>query len=80
MRGNSGEWMLWGKNPPSASNMGGLWERQIRSVRNISFSLSKTHGTSLSDVSLHISLIEGRAVVNSRPLTTNLSNDIKLTA
>ena len=27
------EWMEWDRNPASASHMGGVWERQIRSVR-----------------------------------------------
>ena len=27
MRDSDGEWMLWKQNPPSASNMGGVWER-----------------------------------------------------
>ena len=27
MRDNGGEWILWKQNPPSASNMGGVWER-----------------------------------------------------
>ena len=35
----------------------------------------KTCGTSLNDESLHTLLIEVKAVVNSRPLTTNLLSD-----
>ena len=27
------DWVQWKQNPPSASHMGGVWERQIRSVR-----------------------------------------------
>ena len=27
MRDSVGEWMLWKRNPPSASNMGRVWER-----------------------------------------------------
>ena len=75
MRDNGGEWMLWKQNPPSASNMGGVWERQIRSARTILTSLLKTHGTSLNDESLHPLLIELEATVKSRPLTTNLLSD-----
>ena len=75
MRDSSGEWMLWKWNPPSASNMGGVWERQIRSARTILTSLLKTHGTSLNDESLHTLLIEVEAIVNSHPLTTNLLSD-----
>ena len=47
MRDNGGEWMLWKWNLPSASNMGGVWERQI-SARTILTSLLKTHGTTLT--------------------------------
>ena len=76
MRDNGGEWMLWKRNPPSASNMGGAWERQIRSARTILTSLLKTHGTSQNDELLHTLLIEVEAIVNSYPLTTDLLSDI----
>ena len=49
---NGGERMLWKRNPPSASNMSGAWERQIRSARTTLISLLKTHGTSVNDESL----------------------------
>ena len=68
MRDSGSEWMLWKLNPPSASNMGGVWERQIRSARTILTSLLKTHGTKLNDESLHTLLIEVEAIVNLRPL------------
>ena len=64
MRDNGGEWMLWKQNPPAASNMEGVWERQIRSARTILTSLLKTHGTSLNDKSLHTLLIQVEAIVN----------------
>ena len=76
MRDNSGEWMLWKRNPLSVSNMGGVWERQIRSARTILTSLLKTHGTSLNDEPLHTLLIEVEAIVNSRPLATYLLSDV----
>ena len=63
MRDSGGEWMLWKLNPPSASNMGGVWERQIRSARTILTSLLKTHGTSLNDKSLRTLLIEVEVIV-----------------
>ena len=52
MRVNGGECMSWKRNLPAASNIGGVWERQIRSARKILESLLKTHGASLSDESL----------------------------
>ena len=47
MRDNGAEWMLCKWNPPLACNMGGVWERQIRSARTTLTSLLKTHGSSL---------------------------------
>ena len=44
-----GEWIWWKRNPPLPSNMGGVWERQIRTAQNILNSLLKTHGASLTD-------------------------------
>ena len=71
-----GEWMSWKRNPPFASNMGGVWERQIRSARSILNSLLKTHAQSLTDESLETLLVEVEAIVNSRPLTTEIINDV----
>ena len=72
---NGGEWIHWKRNPPLLSNMGGVWERQIRSARAVVNSLLKTYGTSLSDESLHTLLVEVEAVVNSGPLT-DVMNDV----
>ena len=44
-----GDWIRWHKNPPFASHMGGVWERQICSARAILGSLLKTHGECLDD-------------------------------
>ena len=73
---HGGEWIWWKRNPPVASNMGGVWERQIRTARNILNSLLKTHGASLTDESLQTLLMEVEAIVNSRPLTTDVINDV----
>ena len=73
---NGGEWIVWRRNPPLASNMGGVWERQIRSARTILNSLLKTHGTQLKEESLETLLIEVEAIINSRPLTTEVINDV----
>ena len=46
------DWLIpWKKNPPLASHMGGVWERQIRSIRNILSPLLKTYGNALGDES-----------------------------
>ena len=68
--------MLWKQNPPSASNIGGVWEKQIRSAITILTTLLKTHGTSLNDESLHTLLIKVEAIVNSRPSTADLLSDV----
>jgi len=44
-----GDWLSWKRNPPASSHHGGVWERQIRSVRAILTSLLHNHGRSLND-------------------------------
>ena len=63
-------------NPPLASHMGGVWERQIRSVRTILLSILKTHITSLDDESLNTFFTEIEAIMNSRPLVVDTINDV----
>ena len=75
MQDNGGEWMSPKRNPPVASNMGGVWERQIRSARRILESILKTQGASPSNESLRTLLVEVEAIVNSRLLTTDLLSD-----
>ena len=69
------DWIEWKRNLPSASHMGGVWERQIRSVRNILSSLMKTHGHMLNDESFRTLIVEAEAIVNSRPLTVDTISD-----
>ena len=64
----------WKRNPPSASHMGGTWERQIRSVRAILSSLFRVHGTSLNDEALRTFMAEATGIMNSRPLTVENLN------
>ena len=63
----------WVRNPATASNFRGAWERQIPSVQNIMAALMKQHGQRLDDEPLRTLLCE--AVVNSRPLTTETLSD-----
>ena len=65
----------WVRNPATASNFGGVWERQIRSVRNIMAALMREHGHSLDDEALRTLMCEAEAVVNSRPLTVDTLSD-----
>jgi hypothetical protein len=57
----------WEFNPPHASHRGGLWERLIRSTRNILRSLIKQQ--LLSDEALLTVFAEVERILNSRPLT-----------
>lgn len=57
----------WIFNPPSASHHGGVWERQIRSVRKILNSVVKQQ--TLDEEGLQTLMCEVEAIINSRPLT-----------
>ncbi len=70
------DWIHWERNPPSASHMGGAWERQIRTIRAILTSLIKDHPVKLDDESLRTLLCEAESIVNSRPLTTENLSDV----
>ena len=75
LQDNGADWLIWNKNTPTASHMGGVWERQIRSARSILSSLLKTHGHSMNDESLNTMMTEVEAILNSRPLAVELLND-----
>jgi len=57
----------WRFNPPTASHMGGVWERQIRSVRKVLSSVMKEQV--LDDESLTTVFCLAESVINSRPIT-----------
>ena len=65
--------VTWIFNPPAGSHHGGIWERQIRTVRKILTNLLKLQ--SLDDECLQTVMCEVEAVINSRPLTKS-SDDI----
>ena len=52
MQESGGDWIKWKQNPPVASHMGGVWERQICSAQRILFSMLQTHGKALDEESL----------------------------
>ena len=56
----------WSFNLPNASNMGGVGERMIRTVRKVF--LAVTPKATLTDDDLHTLLTEVESIVNSRPL------------
>ena len=71
----NGDWIVWKRNPPRASNYGGVWERHIRTARNILSGMLKAHGESLNEESFHTVLVEIENVINSRPLSVDNLND-----
>lgn len=62
-------------NVPSASHMGGVWERQIRTVRSVLSSVLSQSSTQLDDEALRTFMCEVSAIVNCRPLTVENLND-----
>jgi hypothetical protein len=58
----------WEYNPPAASHMGGIWERQIRTVRKV-LDVIMTKQV-LDDEKLMTMFCEVEAIVNGRPITT----------
>ena len=69
MQASGGDWITWKRNPPYASHMSGVWERQIHSARSILSSLMQTHGRSLDEESLATLMAETEGILNSRPFT-----------
>ena len=57
----------WIFNPPTASHMGGVWERAIRSVRRVLNAILRNQ--TVDDEGLHTLLCEVEAILNARPLT-----------
>ena len=64
----------WQFNPPKAPHMGGIWERMVRSVKEVMSGLLKEH--TLTDPQLYTVLTEVENIVNSRPLT-HVSEDVE---
>ncbi|XP_078495131.1 uncharacterized protein LOC144749905 [Ciona intestinalis] len=71
---NNCDWIRFKFNVPHSSHMGGVWERQIQTVRRALDPLLMQLGTQLDDESFRTFLVEVESILNSRPLTTdNLS-------
>lgn len=69
------DWFTFAMNVLSSSHMGGVWERQIRTVRSVLSPLLQNNGLQLDDESLRTLMCEVEAIINSRPLTVDLLND-----
>lgn len=59
--------ITWKFNPPLASHMGGVWERQIRSVRRILSGIAREQV--LTDEALRTVLTVAEGILNNRPIT-----------
>ena len=62
-------------NVPTSSHMGGIWERQIRSIRSVISGILKAHPARLDSSSLRTFLYEAMALVNSRPIAIQNVSD-----
>ncbi|XP_032402158.1 uncharacterized protein LOC116709857 [Xiphophorus hellerii] len=60
---------------PHSSHTGGVWERQIRTVRNILRSTASLSSGRMDDSSLRTFFYEAMSIVNSRPLTVDNLSD-----
>ena len=69
------QWMF---NPPHASHMGGVWERQIRTVRRVLDGLTREQR--MDDDMLHTLMTTAEGIVNDRPITTVSSDPSDLEA
>ena len=54
-----GDWIKWRRNPPVASHMGGVWERQICSAQRILSSMLQTHGNVFDEELILMAETEG---------------------
>ena len=68
------DWVDFKTNVPEASHMGGAWERQIRTVRNVLASLLTQHAAQLDDETLRTFMVEAEAIVNCRSLIVDTIN------
>ncbi|XP_055998018.1 uncharacterized protein LOC125647466 [Ostrea edulis] len=66
-----GQWCDFVLNAPSSSHTGGVWERQIRTVRNILDSVLSLAPGRLDDASLRTLFYEVMSIVNCRPLSVS---------
>ena len=71
------EWIPLKLKVPHSSNMGGTWERMIRTVRNALEPLLLQAGSQLDEETLRTLLTEVECIINSRPLSVDNLCDAK---
>jgi hypothetical protein len=62
-------------NPPDASHFGGVWERLIRTVRQVLSGLLLEHGNRITSDTLSTLFCEVASIVNNRPLCVTQLED-----
>ena len=62
-------------NTPHSSHTGGIWERQIRTVRSVLSTVLANSAGRLDVTSLRTILYEAMSIVNNCPLTVNNINN-----
>ncbi|XP_037394566.1 uncharacterized protein LOC119263501 [Pygocentrus nattereri] len=62
-------------NTPHSSHTGGVWERQIRTVRSVLSTVLADSAGRLDDTSLRTFFYEAMSIVNNRPLTVDNISD-----
>ncbi|XP_041461230.1 uncharacterized protein LOC121412484 [Lytechinus variegatus] len=72
---NGVEWIPFKLNVPHSSHMGGVWERQIHTVRRALDTVLAKAGSQLDDEAFRTFMTETECIVNSRPLTINDLSD-----
>ncbi len=63
-------------NAPYSSHVGGVWERQIRTVSSVLGSVLAHSAGRLDDASLRTFFYEAMSITNNRPLTINSISDL----
>ncbi|XP_047243901.1 uncharacterized protein LOC124881947 [Girardinichthys multiradiatus] len=71
----AGKQCVFKMHTPHSSHTGGVWERQIRTVRNVLCSTASLSSGRMDDASLRTFFYEAMAIVNSRPLTVDNLSD-----
>ena len=61
-------------NPPTASHMGGIWERQIRTIRSVLTAILDQSAQRLDSTSLRTFMYKVMAILKSKPLTAEHLN------
>ncbi len=59
----------WVFNPPLAPHFGGIWEREIKTVKQVLNSMISEQNIKLKDEALHTLMCEVEFILNNRPLT-----------